>query len=88
MFVNKVASFYRKTQLRHLMGKNKPNKTVTAAPEPETGPISLDKQGNIRINVLAKPGAKQNGITDISSEGVGVQIAAPPVEGLSFFCFL
>lgn len=63
------------------MGKNKTNKAVTAAPEVETGPITLDKHGNIRINILAKPGAKHNGITDISTEGVGVQIAAPPVEG-------
>lgn len=44
-------------------------------------PIQLDKSGNICIRILAKPGAKQNSITDISSDGVGVQIAAPPTEG-------
>ncbi|XP_037813747.1 UPF0235 protein C15orf40 homolog [Lucilia sericata] len=44
-------------------------------------PIQLDKSGNITIKILAKPGAKHNGITDISTEGVGVQIAAPPSEG-------
>lgn len=44
-------------------------------------PIQLDKSGNISIRILAKPGAKQNSITDISSDGVGVQIAAPPTEG-------
>lgn len=29
----------------------------------EQSPISLDKSNNIIIQVLAKPGAKQNGIT-------------------------
>ncbi|XP_043280417.1 UPF0235 protein C15orf40 homolog [Venturia canescens] len=47
----------------------------------ETGPISLDKHGNVVIKVLAKPGAKHNNVTDISEEGVGVAISAPPVEG-------
>ncbi|KAI0243234.1 hypothetical protein LSAT2_022050, partial [Lamellibrachia satsuma] len=37
--------------------------------------------GDLIIKVLAKPGAKQNGVTDISTDGVGVQIAAPPVDG-------
>lgn len=45
------------------------------------GPISIDKSGNLQIKILAKPGAKQNGITDLSPDGCGVQIAAPPVEG-------
>lgn len=45
------------------------------------GPLRIDKTGNIQIKIFAKPGAKQNGITDISPEGCGVQIAAPPVEG-------
>lgn len=43
--------------------------------------VTTDKSGNITIKILAKPGAKQNSITDISSDGVGVQICAPPVEG-------
>ncbi|RZC40161.1 UPF0235 protein C15orf40 -like protein, partial [Asbolus verrucosus] len=47
----------------------------------EVGPINLDKSNNIIISILAKPGAKQNSITSISSEGVGVQISAPPSEG-------
>lgn len=81
MFTNKFVFIYRTKLLGQFMGKNKSNKAVTAAPEVETGPITLDKHGNIRINILAKPGAKHNGITDISTEGVGVQIAAPPVEG-------
>lgn len=53
----------------------------TTVQQPALGPITLDKAGNIRILILAKPGAKQNGITDIGAEGCGVQIAAPPVEG-------
>lgn len=44
-------------------------------------PVSTNKSGNVTIRILAKPGAKQNCITDITDEGVGVQIAAPPVEG-------
>eukprot|EP01122_Echinamoeba_exundans_P011569 TRINITY_DN463_c0_g1_i1.p1 TRINITY_DN463_c0_g1~~TRINITY_DN463_c0_g1_i1.p1 ORF type:complete len:162 (-),score=29.09 TRINITY_DN463_c0_g1_i1:391-876(-) len=37
--------------------------------------------GSIRIIIQAKPGAKQNGITHIDNENVGIQIAAPPREG-------
>uniref|UniRef100_A0A336MCZ9 CSON009794 protein n=1 Tax=Culicoides sonorensis TaxID=179676 RepID=A0A336MCZ9_CULSO len=88
MFINKKNLLSNKNLIkifviRRNMGKNKSNKPGSSTPDAQTqtGPISLDKQGNIRINILAKPGSKQNGITDISSEGVGVQIAAPPVEG-------
>ncbi|XP_002035160.2 UPF0235 protein C15orf40 homolog [Drosophila sechellia] len=52
-----------------------------STPAKEASPISVDKSGNICIQILAKPGAKQNGITGIGLEGVGVQIAAPPSEG-------
>ncbi|XP_066585625.1 UPF0235 protein C15orf40 homolog isoform X2 [Prorops nasuta] len=45
------------------------------------GPVTLDKDGNVSIKVQAKPGAKQNNITDISEEAVGIAISAPPVEG-------
>lgn len=43
--------------------------------------INVSKSGSIQVKILAKPGAKQNQITDMSPEGVGVQISAPPVEG-------
>ncbi|CAH0392254.1 unnamed protein product [Bemisia tabaci] len=43
--------------------------------------IAENKNGNIVLSIQAKPGAKQNNIVDISSEGIGVQINAPPVEG-------
>ncbi|XP_001984001.2 UPF0235 protein C15orf40 homolog [Drosophila grimshawi] len=71
-----------------IMSKNKgKSKTAAAAantavtPVAANTPVTLDKSGNIVIKILAKPGAKQNGITDIGLEGVGVQIAAPPSEG-------
>lgn len=48
----------------------------------QQGPVYVDpKSGNVLIKIQAKPGAKTNGITDIGEEGVGVQIAAPPVDG-------
>lgn len=43
--------------------------------------ITLSKTGSIQVKILAKPGARQNQITDLSPDGVGVQISAPPVEG-------
>ncbi|VVC28602.1 Protein of unknown function DUF167 [Cinara cedri] len=47
----------------------------------QVGPITVDKFGDIVIKINAKPGAKNNNITDISSDGVGVQINAPPTDG-------
>uniref|UniRef100_A0A2S2NXM5 UPF0235 protein n=1 Tax=Schizaphis graminum TaxID=13262 RepID=A0A2S2NXM5_SCHGA len=47
----------------------------------QSGPITVDKSGGIAIKINAKPGAKNNNITDISSDGVGVQINAPPTDG-------
>lgn len=41
----------------------------------------MNKDGDIIIQILAKPGAKSNGITDISEDGVGVQIAGKAVDG-------
>lgn len=71
----------------HIMSKNKGKgkaasaATATTPPATINTPVTLNKSGNIAIKILAKPGAKQNGITDIGAEGVGVQIAAPPSEG-------
>lgn len=48
---------------------------------PPIGPVKINKDGNIVIKIHAKPGAKQNVITDVSDEAIGVQIAAPPVDG-------
>jgi len=44
-------------------------------------PVKLNHDASIAIHILAKPGAKKNNITDLSSEAVGVQISASPVEG-------
>ncbi|XP_062588123.1 UPF0235 protein C15orf40 homolog [Saccostrea cucullata] len=44
-------------------------------------PVYQSTDGKVVITILAKPGAKQNAITDISEESIGVQIAAPPVDG-------
>lgn len=46
-----------------------------------TGPVTFTKDRSILIKIQAKPGAKNNGITDISEEAVGVAISAPPVQG-------
>lgn len=43
--------------------------------------INVDKNGDLAIKVLAKPGSKENGITGITEEGLEVKIAAPPVDG-------
>jgi len=43
--------------------------------------ISSTKDGQICVKILAKPGAKQSNVTDISVDGVGVQIGAPAREG-------
>lgn len=70
-----------------IMSKNKKSlqkkdSPVACAPSiNKSGPVTMDRTGNICIKILAKPGSKQNSITDISDEGIGVQIAAPPVEG-------
>ncbi|XP_001353470.3 UPF0235 protein C15orf40 homolog [Drosophila persimilis] len=70
-----------------IMSKNKgkaksgvENTNTKPAPANDS-PVTVDKSGNICIKILAKPGAKHNGITNIDLEGVGVQIAAPPSEG-------
>ncbi|KAJ8002963.1 hypothetical protein DPEC_G00164410 [Dallia pectoralis] len=65
--------------------KSKTNKTVGLQKSPETptasGPVTRDKNGVVTIAVHAKPGSKQNAITDVSIEAVGVAIAAPPTDG-------
>lgn len=59
------------------MSKGKGKKSAPASAQKtdeQSDPIQTDKSGNICIRILAKPGAKHNGITDISSDGVGVQM--------------
>ncbi|XP_063782040.1 UPF0235 protein C15orf40 homolog [Pseudophryne corroboree] len=56
--------------------KEKPSETAHP-----TGPVTRDKTGSVTIAIHAKPGSKQNAITDVTLESVGVAIAAPPSEG-------
>ncbi|XP_008410814.1 UPF0235 protein C15orf40 homolog isoform X1 [Poecilia reticulata] len=48
---------------------------------PDSGPVTRDKTGSVSITVHAKPGSKHSSITDVSSQAVGVSIAAPPTDG-------
>lgn len=67
-------------------GKSKTNNDKTkksneSSENENASPITSDKSGNICIKILAKPGAKENRVIDIHPEGVGIQIAAPPLDG-------
>ncbi|KAJ3597080.1 hypothetical protein NHX12_003480 [Muraenolepis orangiensis] len=44
-------------------------------------PVTRDRTGAVMVSVRAKPGAKHNAITDVSSDAVGVAIAAAPTDG-------
>ncbi|XP_073506942.1 UPF0235 protein C15orf40 homolog [Phyllobates terribilis] len=46
-----------------------------------TGPVVIDKSGFVLISIHAKPGSKVNCVTDVTTEAVGVAIAAPPSDG-------
>lgn len=63
------------------MQKGKGQKKEAPQDPHTTGPVRIDKSGSISIAIHAKPGSKQNAITDVTSEAVGVAIAAPPTEG-------
>ncbi|XP_068200455.1 UPF0235 protein C15orf40 homolog [Palaemon carinicauda] len=63
------------------MGKGKKHTKDSVQKVENSSPITLTKDGNVQIRILAKPGARESRVTDISSEGVGLQIAAPPVDG-------
>ncbi|EMP29159.1 BTB/POZ domain-containing protein 1 [Chelonia mydas] len=60
-------------------GKEKCKDSVK--PPVPSGPVVTDKNGSVTIAIHAKPGSKQNAITDVTTEAVGVAIAAPPSEG-------
>lgn len=49
--------------------------------KPTVEAVSVNKSGEIVLRIHAKPGAKQNSITDIADDAIGVQIAAPPIDG-------
>lgn len=85
----KRCSFDKYRQICTTSGRNMPKKQQKSqagktSEDPTnvySGPVTVKQDNYVIIKILAKPGAKQNGITDITDEGVGVQIAAPPVEG-------
>lgn len=60
-------------------GKNQTKEPETAPPA--AGPVATDPKGFVTIAIHAKPGSRQNAVTDLSTEAVGVAIAAPPSEG-------
>lgn len=76
-----------KSFVRNMSSSKKSNdkktgkKAIKVVDDGPSGPITFNKSGNIVIKIHAKPGAKQNGITDVLDEAVSVQIAAPPVDG-------
>lgn len=78
LFVSNIAMSSKKSgNSKKLAGKSKqPENSQSSTPSA----ISVNKSGEINIRIHAKPGSKQNSITDIS-EAIGVQIAAPPVDG-------
>jgi uncharacterized protein len=55
-------------------GKTTDKLPVADEPKSTAGPVSVDKSGCVCIKVLAKPGAKFTQITDVSDEGVGIQV--------------
>uniref|UniRef100_A0A8C5VU95 Homer scaffold protein 2 n=1 Tax=Microcebus murinus TaxID=30608 RepID=A0A8C5VU95_MICMU len=50
-------------------------------PLPPLAPVAVDPKGCVTIAIHAKPGSKQNAITDWTAEALSVAIAAPPSEG-------
>ncbi|EDV26596.1 uncharacterized protein TRIADDRAFT_54758 [Trichoplax adhaerens] len=75
------------------MAGRKSKKTLNRTSQDEKPPSSLcdnqradnavfrSKIGDVLITIKAKPGSKENAVTDISSDGIGIQIAAPAREG-------
>lgn len=70
------SAFFPRSMSKQKKGKATPLPSVS----PEQ-PVAVDKVGNLRIKIHAKPGAKVNSITDINDQEIGVQISAPPVDG-------
>uniref|UniRef100_A0A8C2KCA4 Zgc:193812 n=1 Tax=Cyprinus carpio TaxID=7962 RepID=A0A8C2KCA4_CYPCA len=69
------------SQYNNMPKKDKTSKSNPKPPETPPGPVTKVKDGTITIAIHAKPGAKQNAVTDVSEEAVGVAIAAPPTDG-------
>ncbi|XP_069812714.1 UPF0235 protein C15orf40 homolog [Dendropsophus ebraccatus] len=76
-----VAAGRAHTMPRKESKEGKGQKKESAQAAQPTGPVVLDKNGSVLISVHAKPGSKLNAVTDVTTEAVGVAIAAPPSEG-------
>eukprot|EP00074_Homo_sapiens_P068221 XP_011519516.1 UPF0235 protein C15orf40 isoform X4 [Homo sapiens] len=61
--------------------KGKSQSKEPERPLPPLGPVAVDPKGCVTIAIHAKPGSKQNAVTDLTAEAVNVAIAAPPSEG-------
>nr|XP_020726197.1 UPF0235 protein C15orf40 homolog isoform X1 [Odocoileus virginianus texanus]XP_020726204.1 UPF0235 protein C15orf40 homolog isoform X1 [Odocoileus virginianus texanus] len=61
--------------------KGKSQSKEPERPLPPLGPVTVDPKGGVSIAIHAKPGSKQNAVTDVTTEAVSVAIAAPPTEG-------
>ncbi|XP_045680981.1 UPF0235 protein C15orf40 homolog [Phyllostomus hastatus] len=61
--------------------KGKSQSKEPERPLPQLGPVAVDPKGCVTIAIHAKPGSKQNAVTDLTPEAVSVAIAAPPSEG-------
>ncbi|XP_048224871.1 UPF0235 protein C15orf40 homolog isoform X2 [Perognathus longimembris pacificus] len=61
--------------------KGKNQSKEPEGPLPSLGPVAADPKGCVTIAIHAKPGSKQNAVTDLTTEAVSVAIAAPPTEG-------
>ncbi|XP_061035853.1 UPF0235 protein C15orf40 homolog isoform X2 [Eubalaena glacialis] len=61
-------------------GKSQSKEAERPVPPP-SGPVAVDSKGCVTIAIHAKPGSKQNAVTDLTAEAVSVAIAAPPTEG-------
>ncbi|XP_020031178.2 UPF0235 protein C15orf40 homolog isoform X2 [Castor canadensis] len=57
-----------------------PSKGPERSPPP-AGPVAVDAKGCVTIAIHAKPGSRQNAVTDLTTDAVSVAIAAPPSEG-------
>jgi len=79
--LNVIALRNKSLSIKMSSKKDKKKKSIPSEEDNQLQPITKDKNGNLLIKFLAKPGAKQNGITDINEDGIGIQIQAPPVEG-------
>ncbi|XP_049762116.1 UPF0235 protein C15orf40 homolog [Elephas maximus indicus] len=61
--------------------KGKSQSKESERPLPSLGPVGVDPKGCVTIAIHAKPGSKQNAVTDLTAEAVNIAIAAPPSEG-------